>query len=34
MSEEEIKIVVIELDQLEQNSMCSCASWDDNPHSG
>lgn len=28
------EVEIVDLDQLEQSAMCSCASWDDNPHAG
>ena len=34
MDGDEEKIEIVDLDQLEQGSMCSCASWDDNPFGG
>jgi len=34
MAEKEEEVEIVDMDQLEQSEMCSCASWDDNPHNG
>jgi len=34
MNSEEREVEIIDLDQLEESAMCSCQSFDDNPHSG